>query len=195
MCMEKTDWERAVEFHGHSCPGLAIGFRASQLALDRLGGARAYDEEMVTIVENDACGVDAVQVLTGCTFGKGNLVFRDLGKHVYTFCVRSSNRAVRVAVRAGAFHDPEYSRLRRMHGPDLSEDDVRRLTLLREEHIAAILAGKEDAFDLREVSIKLPPTARIYPSVTCYRCGESVMETRARVRDGKPVCLPCSESD
>ncbi|HUW65393.1 MAG TPA: FmdE family protein [Spirochaetia bacterium] len=195
MCMEKTDWERAVEFHGHTCPGLAIGFRAAQLALAQLGESRAPDEEMVAIVENDACGVDAIQVLTGCTFGKGNLIFHDLGKHVYTFGQRSSNRAIRVTVRAGAFHNPEYSRLRRLAGTDMTAGDARRLEVLRDEHISAILAGKEDAFDIRELSITLPPKARIVASVTCYRCGESVMETRARVRDGKPVCIPCSEVD
>ncbi|WP_302049322.1 FmdE family protein [Desulfosporosinus nitroreducens] len=34
--MEKQiqmDWERCVEFHGHICPGLAIGFQAAQIAL------------------------------------------------------------------------------------------------------------------------------------------------------------------
>ena len=28
LIMTKTDWEKAVEFHGHACPGLAIGFKA-----------------------------------------------------------------------------------------------------------------------------------------------------------------------
>jgi len=195
MCMEKTDWERTVEFHGHACPGLAVGFRAVQLALARLGGNRASDEEMVAIVENDACGVDAVQVLSGCTFGKGNLVFLDFGKHVYTFGQRSTGRAVRVTARAGAFHDPEYSRLQRMARDDMECKDVRRLEFLQEKYIETILAAGEEAFDIREVTLDLPPRARVVPSVTCYRCGESVMETRARVRDGKPVCLPCATTD
>ncbi len=26
--MNRLDWIKAVEFHGHECPGLAIGFRA-----------------------------------------------------------------------------------------------------------------------------------------------------------------------
>jgi formylmethanofuran dehydrogenase subunit E len=180
MCMEKTDWERAVEFHGHVCPGLAIGFRAAQLALERLGAGRAADEEMVAIVENDACGVDAVQVLTGCTFGKGNLIFRDFGKHVYTFIHRTTQRAVRVAVPTGAFHRP---------------DTGDRTAEWRERQVQSILASGEDAFDIREVVCTPPPRAKRLPSVTCYRCGESVMETRARVRDGKTVCIPCREAD
>ena len=38
------------------------------------------DEEIVCVTENDACGVDAIQFITGCTFGKGNLLYRDRGK-------------------------------------------------------------------------------------------------------------------
>ncbi len=33
---------------------------------------RDGDEELFAIVETDACGADAIQVITGCTFGKGN---------------------------------------------------------------------------------------------------------------------------
>jgi hypothetical protein len=45
------------------------------------------------LVENDSCSVDAVRVVTGCTFGKGNLVLRDCGKHVYTFINRNTARS------------------------------------------------------------------------------------------------------
>jgi formylmethanofuran dehydrogenase subunit E len=71
--------EDIAEFHGHTCPGLAIGYRVSRYALEALGG-RSEDEELVAVVENDSCAVDAVQVMTGCTFGKGNLIFHDYGR-------------------------------------------------------------------------------------------------------------------
>ena len=74
--MNEALWEKCVAFHGHSCPGLAIGFRAAELAMDYLGlNDPAVDEEVVCVTENDACGVDAVQVLTGCTLGKGCLLY------------------------------------------------------------------------------------------------------------------------
>ncbi|MGI9120370.1 MAG: FmdE family protein, partial [Acidimicrobiales bacterium] len=87
---------RVVDFHGHMCAGLAMGIRAAEVALDQVG-AHAADEEVVAVVETDMCGVDAIQFLTGCTFGKGNLVHRDHGKNAYTFIRRSDGRAVRVA--------------------------------------------------------------------------------------------------
>ena len=70
------DFKKCVEFHGHTCPGLAIGFRAARTLMERLGARKAPDEELVAIVETDACGADAIQVMTGCTFGKGNFFSR-----------------------------------------------------------------------------------------------------------------------
>ena len=65
-------------------PGLAIGFKAVEGAIAELGlsddDLPAVDEEIVCVTENDACGVDAVQYLLGCTFGKSNLITRVRGK-------------------------------------------------------------------------------------------------------------------
>lgn len=196
MCMEKTPWEKAVEFHGHVCPGLTVGFRAAEEALRRLGVSRAGDEELVAIVENEACGVDAVQVLTGCTFGKGNLLFRDWGKQVFTFVRRSDGRGFRVAVRPEAMRSAEEQR-RRL-------EELARGTLSAEEAEACRTGFQEEArrlrempaeelFDIREVEVELPGKAQIFPTVVCSACGEGVMEPRTRVRDGRVVCPQCAE--
>lgn len=78
-----------VSFHGHECPCLAIGYRMVCAAMKALNAERSSDEELVAIVENDACGVDALQCVSGCTFGKGNLLFRDYGKQGDTLYSRS----------------------------------------------------------------------------------------------------------
>ena len=67
----------AIAFHGHWCPGLATGIRVAELALREIG--RAGDEDIVAVAESDTCAVDAIQVLTGCTVGKGNLVLLGIG--------------------------------------------------------------------------------------------------------------------
>ncbi|MDA8106647.1 MAG: FmdE family protein, partial [Nitrospiraceae bacterium] len=90
-------YDEVVEFHGHSCPGLALGYRVSLRVLREFKG-RAEDEELVAIVENNSCAVDAIQAMTGCTFGKGNLIFRDYGKQVYTFLRRPSGKSIRISV-------------------------------------------------------------------------------------------------
>ena len=165
-------FEDVAAFHGHVCPGLAIGYVMSRAALRALADERAEDEELVAVVENDACGVDAVQYLTGCTFGKGNLIFKDYGKQAYTFYHRASGRAVRV-VPAPRETPPGET---------------------REERLRWMLSAEEDeVVRVEAVSIPAPAYARVRYSVTCAFCGERVMETRARVREGRIACIPCAE--
>ena len=77
MCPSRDypdDFRKCVEFHGHMCPGLAIGYSAVKAAESLMKTTASEDEELVCLVENNSCAVDAVQVLLGCTFGKGNLI-------------------------------------------------------------------------------------------------------------------------
>jgi formylmethanofuran dehydrogenase subunit E len=165
-------FEEIVGFHGHKCPGLAMGYRMSLEAMDALRSMRAKDEELVAIVENDACGVDALQCITGCTFGKGNLLFHDFGKQVYTIYSRISRSGVRVI----------------FHGKGIPAD-------VREDRAALadwiLAAPAESILSLAPVSIQEPEPARIMKSIPCAFCGESVMESRILEIDGKPACVPC----
>lgn len=82
------DYSDIVKFHGHSCAGTALGYMVGKIVAESFG--RSEDEEIVAVVENDSCSIDSIQFMTGCTFGKGNLIFRDHGKHVYTFLNRKT---------------------------------------------------------------------------------------------------------
>jgi len=165
-----------VGFHGHDCPGLAIGYRMALAGFEALECVRAEDEELVSIVENDACGVDALQCLTGCTFGKGNLLFRDYGKHVYTIYSRSTRKGVRVL-----FHGKG--------APAGIRDD-------RQAFIDWVLSAPQASMlSVTPVSVPEPEPARIRTSVPCTSCGESVMESRVRDLHGKAVCIPCFEKN
>jgi formylmethanofuran dehydrogenase subunit E len=175
MGEEKSDWEKCVEFHGHVCPGLAMGYRAAKIGLQELAARRALDEELVAIVENDACPVDAVMVITGCTLGKGNLLFRDFGKHAFTFMSRKSGVGVRIYVKAGA-RKAQPASLR--SGPSM----VQQILDLPQEEFCTI----------QNIEESIPKPARIFNSVTCAFCGEAVSEARARLKDGKLACIPCA---
>ena len=165
-----------IAFHGHSCPGLAIGYRMAKAGLSFLTGSRSADEEIVAIVENDACGVDALQCLSGCTFGKGNLIFKDYGKHVYTLYNRKSKRGVRIVFNAR----------------NVPENVAKE----RDQFINWLLsAPEEEVVSLKEVQIDEPEPARIMKSVECAFCGESVMETRTKEINGKRACIPCAEKN
>lgn len=190
-----ADMLESIDFHGHLCPGLTIGYLAARTAMERLGVVRGADEELVGIVETDACGVDAFQYLTGCTLGKGNLVFRDHGKQVFTLVRRSDGRGVRVALRGRALGgDPERERLKaRVMSGEATADEQVEYRRGGVERLFELLGMAEDEFaTITEVDVVLPARAGSFPTVVCSVCGEGVMEPRARVRDGEPCCIPCA---
>ncbi len=193
--MKIKTFEEVAEFHGHVCPGLALGYRVSLLALKEFG-KRASDEELVAVVENNSCAADAVQVMTGCTFGKGNFIFRDYGKQVYTFLKRPSGKGVRIAVAWTA--PPETESEKRMWKKyvkgDRSEKVLKAVHDRKAKKIKSIMqAHDRELFRVVKGRMALPEEAHIYASVTCALCREKVMEPRARVRDGRIVCIPCAE--
>lgn len=173
---ENMDYSNIVKFHGHSCPGLAIGYRMASEGLKTLESVRAMDEELVSIVENDACGVDALQCLTGCTFGKGNLIFHDFGKSVYTMYSRISRKGIRIL----------------FHGKNMPEG-IRDDPKAYEDWI--LNAPTEDMLSIEQVYIDEPEPARIKQSIICAICKESVMETRTRNLNGNIICIPCSKKE
>jgi len=181
-------------FHGHMCPGLAMGIRAAEVALREIG-PHSQDEEVVAVVETDMCGVDAIQFLTGCTFGKGNLIHLDYGKSAFTFYRRSDGKAVRVLAKPGGSGppDPEWQRLREKWTKEaLTAEEQERFQVLHEARCRQILGTPlEQLFEMAEPRMKMPRPARIMESVPCEECGELTMETRTRRFRGKTLCIPC----
>ena len=167
-------YEEILSFHGHECPGVAIGYRMAMVALERLKALRSEDEEIVAIVENDACGVDALQCVTGCTFGKGNLIFHDYGKQVYTLFSRQTGKGIRVL----------------FHGKGAPES-ARQSSKAYGDWI--LEAQPEELLDVREVAIEGPQMAQRRPSINCEACGEAVMDTRIQMIENQPFCPPCAE--
>lgn len=186
-----------VDFHGHLCPGLLIGYRASKAGLARLGIERARDEEVVAVVENDACGVDAVQYLTGATFGKGNLIFKDLGKHAFSFFSRDRDKSVRVVLQPQAIDDETRGEIRRRLAAATTAEEraeaEQKMAAARERAIESLLAKADDElFWFKAVQGELPAPARVLPAIICDHCGEGVMESRVAMRQGHCVCLTCA---
>lgn len=173
-------WHKAVAFHGHECPGLAIGFKAVEAVVGEFGlrtdRLPAVDEELVCVTENDACGVDAIQALLGCTYGKANLIPRLRGKMAFSFYTRG-----------GAAHDARAMRV--YLRPDLRGEKS------REEYQAFLLATPyTELFEIGEVRCSLPEPARHFISLPCSVCGESTAECALRLQEGEPVCLDCYDA-
>lgn len=189
------DLEDAIEFHGHLCPGIVIGYRVGTYAAEQFKD-RSEDEELVVVVENKSCAVDAIQVINGCTFGKGNLVFKDLGKHVYTFFKRGERNALRISVNPRKrSNDEKYNELfPKVRNGTATAEELEEFRKRHAEKAYAILdIPVEELFTVKNVETEPPEKAMVYRSIACAECGEEAMETRLRVKEGKMVCLPCFE--
>jgi len=193
--IDDNDLREAIQFHGHLCPGLALGYRVAKAALRELKADRPRDEELVAIVENDSCAADAIQFITGATFGKGNLIFRDYGKHVYTFFNRRTNHGVRISEDYRGFdNDTRFPELKKRQeaGEDVSRE---RQAYLMEKAAAILTADEKEIMTIAPITTPPPHEARIRGSVRCAICGEKFMESRGRVKNGKIVCIPCSDQE
>ena len=193
--LSSEDFNKCVEFHGHLCPGLAIGFQAARILMERLSVRRAPDEELVSIVETDACGADAIQVMTGCTFGKGNFIFRNYGKNAFSLVDRKRRRGMRVCLRPDIFKaDPDFFSLsEKVQKDEASPIQLERFRQLQQERTKKILdTDFESLFKIEEISPDIPPKARIIESGICDFCGEPAKMDLLREMNGKKSCIPCS---
>lgn len=180
---DSSVWQNTVRFHGHACPGLAIGYRMALSASSALGlevslhedSCRTIspDEELVCVAETDACCVDAVQILLGCTLGKGNLLLKLRGKTAMTFYHRPSRNAVRAVWQADV-HTPE--------GREISRD---------EKLLHFLTAPEERLLRVYAVPFDPPSRALISRSLVCAKCGELTAEYAVRLHDGQVFCLDC----
>ena len=189
--------DKAVAFHGHWCPGLSIGIRVAAWVMQHMG--TAVDEEIVAVTETDMCAVDAIQALTGCTFGKGNLIFRDRGKVAFSFFRRSDGMKARIVQIFREDDGRTRAPARILEDPALSTEQraelEREREALRKQHIEHLLSAPfEELFAIKEPLCDMPGTARRLPTIRCEGCGEGVMSSRIRDVNGRKLCIDCENS-
>lgn len=187
------DFRQCIEFHGHICPGLAIGYAAVKAARNVLQLTSSEDEEIVAIVENDLCAVDAVQKLLGCTFGKGNLVFRDWGKQVYTFFDRNSGKAVRVALKGEMpFRSGMKGIRQKIDSGNATQEEIQEFKEMRNRSIDMLITSDPvRIFEIKEIDVPAPPEASIVETRACSVCGEHTMLSRMVKRGNDLICKQC----
>lgn len=161
-------FEKCVAFHGHECGGLTIGYKASLYAIKLLDLDFSKDEEVVVITENDACGVDAIQVILGTSVGKGNLLFHMTGKQAFSIYNRKTGKSVRLVLK-----DRDKSMSREESFKFLKKTPYREL------------------FDVKETSLTIPEKARLFESYKCEKCNENTASNYIRIQNGQKVCTDC----
>ncbi len=205
--VDKKLIEEAKKFHGHICPFLILGLRASEIAMKKLGlkkpsVAETVQEDIIAIVEVNNCFADGVQVATGCTFGNNSLVYVDLGKNALVLLKRGVKKGIRVYIDA--------EELKAKHFPrevlelfekvvvvrEGTEEEINRLHKLWEEIGYRMAEIPEKEFKIQEVEVlEELERAPIFESIRCSKCGELAMASRILYVNDKPLCLMCARRE
>lgn len=194
------EWlEFGQKFHGHKCPAMPNGLRVAAAAMNKLGVNRTGDGDIFAMLELGdnhcaTCFADGVQVITGCTFGKGNISKTYKGKWGLTLIDKKTNRAVRVAPKASlmmASKESAFLKDYRSKGipatqvPDeVAEPLVKKIMSMPDEDMMNI----SEVFDYNWVE---PP--HTFAGFVCEECGEMTVEKYGRVKGDKKVCVDCAE--
>ena len=188
--------EWAFEFHGHRCPFMPIGYRMGRLAMNALGAEREADHGFHVFPElgeghPQTCMMDGIQVVTGATYGKVLMSKTHFGKLAATFH-HPTRGSVRLALRPefvdamGKFEFFAY----RKRGLEPSAIPV-SIT----EEVIAWVAGQPDAAVFKIESkpdFHFTPIKGSFNKTLCSSCGEYVFDRYVRMKEGQPVCIPCS---
>ena len=194
-------YEAGLLLHGHKCPAMPMGLRASLAALEVLGVERAADGQLTALVEIDrdhcaTCYADGIQMATGCTFGKGNIQKLGYGKFAVTLIDNKTGRSVRVLTLNETIQkskESEFIQFRKK-GVPASKIALDLVTPL----VDFILSSPTDSlFEIGAVTEGKPLVGRPHDfnTVICEECSETAVERYARIKNGKIVCMPCAEKN
>lgn len=199
MIDPKAYLESGLTLHGHRCPAMPMGLRVGAAAMNKLGVERAKDGQLMALVEIGekhcaTCFADGVQMITGCTFGKGNIQKLHYGKWGVTLIDKKSGRAVRVTPKAEAMaanKQTDFFQKYRMKGipasqvpADIVDPLVQQVMNAPEEQLLSVGDVVERAWE---------DSPHSFDSFVCDLCGEMTVEPYGRVLGDKKVCIPCRE--
>ena len=188
--------EWVFEFHGHNCPFMPIGYRMGRLAMEYLEVEREKDHGFFVFPEigeghPQTCMVDGIQIATGATYGKVLIEKTFYGKLAAIF-YHPKKGAVRYSLTPGfidAMGKFEFFVYRKKGVepsliPQNVIDEVINWTYEQSDEFMFKVEPKPD--------FKFSPVKGSFNKDKCSICGEYVFERYLRIKDRKPVCIPCS---
>lgn len=160
--------ELAIELHGHFAPGLALGMRMSEVAMEPLK-LKKGNKKAIGISETSRCLADGMQVVTGCTLGHGNAFVQNFGKLALTVGRADTKEGIRVALREDAWrHSPLMKKWMMREG---------KLTKKEEEELSHGLLKLETGYlDIEPVKITIGQLFENSKIIKCYTCGDLIPE-------------------
>lgn len=195
MGVDRDEFNEVVEFHGCYCLDIAMGYRIAKALVREMGEHMADMKKIFGHVGADTCSVDAFQKITGCTAGKRNLIFSDLGKPVYILQNTASGKALRAYCHYWDNFDHTEIRQQRKaaNAPGAGEAEKAAFKAVMDRKIDDILqANESELFTITEVQLPSPPKSSKYKSEPCDNCGESTKAALLREVEGRRLCGECA---
>ncbi len=197
--IDPKNWlEFGQKFHGHKCPAMPNGLRVGAAALNKLGVERTGDSNIHAILELGdnhcaTCFADGIQVITGCTFGKGNITKSQKGKWGLTLIDKATNRAVRVSPKAEAMLQTKktdfFKNFREKGVPPTKVPDKAVQPLV----VKVMNAPEEMIMTVSDVfEYEWNEPAHTFNSFACEDCGEMVVTEYARIKGDRHICQDCA---
>lgn len=191
-----ADWEATVKFHGHICPGVVVGHRACWYARKLLDlSSPSLASELVVITENDLCGIDAVQINTGCTVGNDGIIIDLQGKQAFSFINKKTGKGVRIVLDAPLWDSNHpidlHHKVKLGTASPEETQEFFRLRKLRGEQLLELT--DEELFKVEDIDQKVPGKPRLHSVVRCSRCNEQVMQPWAKEQGEEVLCPRCRQ--
>ncbi|TAK10331.1 MAG: hypothetical protein EPO39_00305 [Candidatus Manganitrophaceae bacterium] len=188
------EFKKAVDFHRHLCLDIAVGYRAAKVLMREMGDQMKNMKELVALVGNETCALDAIQEITGCTFGKRNLYLTQVGKPVYILQNTKTGKAVRAyCIYWDTFDHGQLRKLRKeATAPNATAENKAAFQKLTDDKINEILTASDSAlFKIEHVTLPPPPKTGKYDAEPCGNCGEQTNVALLREEGGKKLCKEC----
>ena len=190
---------KAIEFHGHKCPAMPLGLRAGLEAMRVLGVERSKDKELMLLSETGSghatsCFLDGLMFATGCTYGKGNAKKLYYHKAAFTLIDKESGRGVRVALKPDFFAQALQSPFIQQRKAGLPPQDID--PAITDPLVERVMSLPPNEFlNVSEIfNYPLEKSPGVFDAKPCNVCGEITFVDKLVEKDGKLVCIPCSQS-
>lgn len=195
--MQDALLETTIKFHGHLCPGIVTGYRVGLLAVKRLNSGMPLGIQYVVVAENDVCGLDGIQIVTGCTIGNDALIIENRGKQAFRFINKKNGQGMRISLKLPLWTSNEpimlHEKVKIGTATAQEKDEFFRL---RHERGAELLNYNDDElFDVTMIIEHIPGKPRLFPLVICDKCKEQVMLPWTKKEGEHYICSSCQAQE
>jgi formylmethanofuran dehydrogenase subunit E len=175
---------------------MPIGYRMGKLAMEYLGAEREKDHGFFVFPEigeghPQTCMVDGIQIATGATYGKVLIAKTFYGKLAATF-YHPQKGAVRYSLKPDFMDEMAKFEFFAYRKRGVEPSQIPQPVI---EEIVNWVYEQSDDFMFKVESkpdFKFTPAKGSFNKAKCSVCGEYVFERYLHIKDGRPVCIPCS---